>query len=357
MTYKNFALFLAGALTLFVCFNFAVWKLGAELLLTKKYDGGDLARMSYCLSSKYCRKNHVELPRRHALLNLAGNHKKVDVITMGDSFSFGYGEGKNHFYQDYIASYSDLEVANVYPYPTDDTVMGFSPLSNLILLYNSGLLDEIGPRYVLIQSVQRYCIQRFGHSYDFSRSEARDKLTKFYGDRNYDFDYLPRLGFINAGNFKLLYYNLLYKLSDRAFSKDVVIKKLKKPLFSENPEQLLFFNQDVVHAKLATPQSIALLNANLNRMAELLAQKNIKLVFMPIVDKYDLYSDAISHNQYPKGKFFEELRKLPKKYDFIDTKQILKEDLDRGEKDLFYPDDSHWSWKAPEKIFRTIRFN
>ena len=77
---------------------------------------------------------------------------------------------------------------------------------------------------------------------------------------------------------------------------------------------------------------------------------------MPVVDKYNLYSNFIVDNPYPRSTFFEKLRQLPKRYAFIDTKQILMEELERGELDLYYPDDSHWSWKAPQKIFNTVRF-
>jgi len=78
---------------------------------------------------------------------------------------------------------------------------------------------------------------------------------------------------------------------------------------------------------------------------------------MPSVDKYNLYSRFIVDNPYPDSRFFEELRKLPKRYVFIDTKKLLLGELERGEKDLFYPDDTHWSWKAPKRIFSEIRFD
>jgi hypothetical protein len=80
---------------------------------------------------------------------------------------------------------------------------------------------------------------------------------------------------------------------------------------------------------------------------------------MPAVDKYELYRDLIvpaDLGRAPRSIFFEELRKLPKSYRFIDTKALLEEELKRGELDIFYADDSHWSWKAPQKIFETVRF-
>lgn len=77
---------------------------------------------------------------------------------------------------------------------------------------------------------------------------------------------------------------------------------------------------------------------------------------MPCVDKYNLYSNYIINNPYPRSIFFEELRKLPKRYHLIDTKAILTEEVRKGEKDVFYADDTHWSWKASKKVFETIKF-
>jgi hypothetical protein len=359
MTHKKLIVLFFASIVLFLAGNYAVWKCWTEVLLTKKYDGGDLARTSYLVASKYYRKNAVDLPRKHFPLDLVHRRGKVDVITLGDSFSFGFGEGKNHFYEDYLATYSKAEVANVFPYPTADQVMYFSPLTNLLLLYNSGVLDEIKPKYVLVESVERYCIQRYARPYDFGATEPQEKLVKFYQNQHYTFDYLPAVSFVNTGNLKFIWYNLLYRFSDHAFSHagyTVICRKLKSPMFTENGDHVLFLKQDVENAKLATDQNVALMNDNLNRMAALLAKKNIKLVFMPIVDKYDLYSDYIADNPYPKSAFFDKLRPLPKKYLFIDTKKILKEEVDKGVKDVFYPDESHWSWKSPEKIFSTVTF-
>jgi hypothetical protein len=51
------------------------------------------------------------------------------------------------------------------------------------------------------------------------------------------------------------------------------------------------------------------------------------------------------------------MRKLPKRYRYIDTKAILLPELERGEKDIYFMDDSHWSPKAAKKIFETERFD
>jgi hypothetical protein len=47
---------------------------------------------------------------------------------------------------------------------------------------------------------------------------------------------------------------------------------------------------------------------------------------------------------------------LPKEYLLIDTKAILAKAIEEGELDLFYQDDTHWTWKASQRIFSAVRF-
>jgi hypothetical protein len=78
---------------------------------------------------------------------------------------------------------------------------------------------------------------------------------------------------------------------------------------------------------------------------------------MPIVDKLNLYEPYLLQHRYPRSIFFEELRKLPRDYLLIDTKEILSRSLEKGELDIFHQDDSHWTWKASQAIFSTIRIS
>jgi hypothetical protein len=98
------------------------------------------------------------------------------------------------------------------------------------------------------------------------------------------------------------------------------------------------------------------MNDNLNRLSDILEAKGIKLYFMPVVDKYNLYSEFIIDNRHPKSTFFEQLRPLPRRYTLIDTKEILLERLKQGEKEIFHSDDTHWTWRASQAIFETVLF-
>jgi hypothetical protein len=356
MTHKRYTVVTVLLLIAFVAVNFAIWKCCTEVLLTKKYDGGDIARMGYILGSKQYRKVVNDLPRRHIGLK-EYDGQPVDVLTIGDSFSMGGGEGRNSYYQDVIATIGNCTVLNVYPYPTDDRIAGFSPLSTLAVLMNSGYLDVIKPRSILIESVVRYSVPRFVRPLDLSRRDSLENVRKYYAATTYGLDYLPRVGFINNGNFKFLYTNLLYHFSDNAFRGIVYRRELDRSLFTAQDDRtLIFHNEDLSMIPYINRVTVGLVNDTFNRLADLLAAKGIRLYYMPIVDKYDLYSDFIVGNPYPKNPFFDELRKLPRSYTLIDTKAILLPMLQAGEKDVFFADDTHWTWKATRRVFQTVRF-
>jgi hypothetical protein len=148
----------------------------------------------------------------------------------------------------------------------------------------------------------------------------------------------------------------MYNFSDNAFGSHVFQRDLDRPLFSvAKARRLLFYDFDIYVLSFTTPEIIAQINDNMNRVADLLEKKGIGLIFMPVVSKYDLYSEFITGNPYPKSTFFEALRPLPKKYTFIDTKSPLLEEVRRGEKDIFFADDTHWTWKASDRVFSGFR--
>jgi len=356
MTRKKFTIAFVTLLVFFVGLNYVIWKSATEVLLTKKYDGGDLARMGYVIGSKQYRKVENNLPVRHfGMKEYTG--QKIDVLTIGDSFSMGGGEGKNGYYQDFIATINNCSVLNVYPYPTDDRVAGFSPISTLAVLLNSGYLDIMKPRYVLIQSVVRYCVPRFAKPLDLSRTDSRENIRRYYAKMSYSLDYLPKVGFINNGNFKYLYTTLLYHYSDSAFRGLVYRMPLNRSFFTAADDRMLIFhNEDLNMLAFNKGAMLEKVNDTFNQLADVLAKKGIKLYFMPVVDKYDLYSAYIVNNPYPANPFFAELGKLPKRYTLIDTKAILEPMVKEGIQDVFYPDDSHWTSKATKRVFETVRF-
>lgn len=356
MNFRKFVSIYLVSLLVFLGLNYAVWELWTERLFSAKHEGGDLARKGYLPGVKHFRKTECTLPRRHLEMH-EFRGQPIDVLTIGDSFSVGSGRGLNPYFQDYIASKNNATVMNVLPYPTDDLFVGFAQLSTLAVLYNSGYLDVLRPRYVLIESVERYSLIRFARPVDFTVSDSLSNVRSYYG-KVFERDMFkpPEIGFINDGNLKFFWANLSYRLSDN-YKKQVYVLNLNRSLFSTDRDRtLVVLGEEIRNTAFANHGTVAQLNDTFNMVADRLAAKGIKLFFMPAVDKYNLYSEFITDNRYPKSSFFELLRKLPKRYTLIDSKAILQEAVRRGEKDIYYADDTHWSWRASEKIFESVRF-
>ena len=334
---------------MFIGFHFITWHFFTQKILSGN-NNGDLARLAYLPQFKQERDFIDDLPRRHIEFSefKGGN---VDVLTIGDSFSNGIGGGKNRFYQDYLASKQNVNVLNVSPYLFDATDPG-NPFDTLILFLNSGVIDDIKPKYILIESVERFACKR-SNNVKFDIAKNKKELLDYYQNvKTKTGTTLPEITFINNGNLKYYWYNYKKEYGANLLN-DVVIAKLNKKMFSDVEGNTLLFLVDELKVIKNDYQLCAdELNNNLNVLSEILIKKNIKLYFMLVVDKYNLYSDFIDNNLFGKSKLFELLRNKDKKYQFIDTKKILAEELYKnGTADLFYVDDSHWSWKASELIF------
>lgn len=353
---RCFFILLAICLAAFVLINFIIWKGWTEVLISPRYEGGDLARLGLVSGVKKVRHTYDDLTARH--VEMSDYHGgRVDIITIGDSFSVGGGEGRNKYYQDYIASINGMTVLNIPTYKFDNMVFNAMPVATLAALYHGGWLDRIKPRYVLIESVERYSIPRLVTHFDLNVRVKPQELERYYRTTRLGGSINQDVTFINEANFKFLYYSLMYHFSEHAFRRLVVKTRLTKPMFSgKQGDMLLVHCDDIQQSPLATALNIRSANDNLNALARMLRSKGITLIFMPVVDKLNLYRPYLKNDGYPRSIFFEELRKLPKEYLFVDTKAILSKAIDEGELDLFHQDDTHWTWKASQRIFSTVRF-
>jgi hypothetical protein len=332
---------------LFVGFHFIIWNLFTKELFTYKDNMrvGDLGRMSYLTKSLTVRKiNESNLSSKH--IKYTNDVTSIDVITIGDSFSNGGGGGINRYYQDFIETKQNLKVMNI-----QQGGKGF--IETALLLDESGILDTLKPSVIILETIERHAIQRYSKKINWNVKLSPYSLV--FLDEKGERSELPSPSFINNLNYNALLYNILYNYDENAVFSKVYIANLSKNLFSNHTNRLLFYYNDLKYIPLSNDESIALLNDNLNNLQKILDKKNIQLYFMPAVDKYNLYSEYIQNNNYPKSTFFERLRPLKKNYKWIDTKMILSEMLKNDIKDVYYSDDTHWSSKASEEIFKKIK--
>lgn len=353
--YKIFSIFFTILILASVLFHYITWNLISKkaLIVNNQIFTGDIARVLYKLDSIYYRPSYLNksannLKKKH--LNFIDiNNAKIDIITIGDSFSNAATQGINPYYQDYIATMNEFNVLNINPFANYNEI--------IYILNNSGLLDDLKPKAIILESVERAAIQRFTSAYNTEISV--DKTILLNSLSTYQNPFIrgeQHIKFINNNNFKAFYNNVKLKLNKYYFFPHV--RKLNRDFFSvAAANDLLFIDADLKHIPYSTKTNLIVLNNYMNNLAKMLKQKNITLYFMPAVDKYNLYEPYIVNNEYPKSTFFEYLRELPKEYKLIDTKAILKKELELGIQDIFYADDTHWSYKASEAIFRKVKFD
>lgn len=346
MKEKKYLFIFISLIALFVGFHFIIWSFFTKELFQQEdnMNVGDLGRMSYLTKSLMLRKNEQILPSKHIKYS---ENIEIDILTIGDSFSNGVSNGTNSYYQDYISSIQNLKVMNIQAHNE-----GF--IETILILNSHGILDKLKPKAIVLQSVERSAISRYSKNIDW---DIGSKETSISFLDNVFRNSIPKPLFINNLNYNAFLYRILYNYDDNAIFSKVYIANLTKDLFScEDKDKLLFFFEDLEYITKSNNKTITLLNNNFNQLQNLLNEKNIKLYFMPSVDKYNLYSKYIKSDNYPKSKFFEILRPLKKDYNFIDTKMILEKMLDNNITDVYYSDDTHWSNKASEEIFSKTIF-
>ncbi len=343
MSAKKYVAFVAGFLFVFMAGNLALW----HFVVKESFIQDELNRLGN-FSSTDPLTPEAEYSNRHIEMKdylASGKKESFDVVSIGDSFTNG---GGRVYYQDYLADKYGLKSINAR--------FRLDCLESLYILIKSGMLDEIHPSAVIIESVGRFVQSRLGvHEilpYEITRKYAEHILRN--GDSKTS-------GQIASGFFapvmteavKKFLVNTVYHMADsERLGEEAYIARLSRKLFT-NPgyeTTLLYSYQDFLY--LNNPPNAEMINRNLNNAAKILADKNIKLIFMPCVDKYDLYYPYITDKRdCPENPLFDTLRNMPgKNYILIDTKAILRKELERGEKDVYWFGNTHWSWKGAEKV-------
>lgn len=350
LSYKTFIKILLLVFVLFITYHASIWFFFTSKLLGVEPPAhiGDLARIGYYPPSIQLRTKSTDLPILHTEFP-DWHGEPVDILTVGDSFSNGGASGYNPFYQDYLASKYNYRILNINP-----SLFGENYLEAIVAMINSGVIDQIKPKAILIESIERSAVGRFAKpiQWDSNATQAsiiNDLKNGKWGDGKPS---ETKQSFITTANYKLPLYNFYYLFSPSALGYSGSFKfQLTTPLFSAKADNtLLAYKQDITSIPGNTVTNISQMNDNFNHLSTLLQSKDIHLFVMFAVDKYDLYHDYIINNSYEKNPFYDFLRPLDKNYILIDTKAILTKELKQKEKDIYFADDTHWSYKASDAI-------
>ena len=341
---KKYVLVIISCMFIFLLFHLSIWLIFTSKIfgLDKDYYSGDLARISYTFDILKTRQLQYTLKKKHlAKDNYLGQH--IDLLTLGDSFSNGIANGQNPYYQDFLATKYNVNVLNI----SMDDNLNF--LNTIIGLYNNGTLAKIQPKAILIETIQREVIRLNLNSINFNYTITPVGIKHLVAPR-LKTSPIPNLFPINEINYKVPFYSFYSSMKKHKIHNAYKFY-LKEKLFNNNKKnKLIVYKNDIENIPQFTQGNILLLNKNLNKLAKILNKSNIILIYMPAADKYDLYYPYIKNKIYPKSNFFKILRSLNKNYIFIDTQKILRRQLQNNVSDIFYEDDTHWSYKASDAV-------
>ena len=338
MTSKKYIVITASVLYLFIIINLALWH-GTVKTIFQQRDlrrMGSIATTNPITEDRHYLKHHAEFADCIA----SGIFESFDVLTIGDSFTNGKDGGS---YPDYLVNQYGLKVLNAR--------IG---ISGLYTLDKIGWLEKISPKVVILESVEREVQGYLGMKHISTESTAKQvkalmtrKAVKLEPNST---KYMPAI--LAQAVYKHFYNKIYHMLKPEQLNSDVYITKLDKPLFS-NPgfeNTLLHLSWDFWYLNSAL--NAEMVNQNLNTAARFLKAKGIKLVFFAAADKYDLYYPYITDKKdRPDNPFFQKMREVQgKEYIYIDTITPLRQALERGEQDVYWLGDTHWSHKGI-KIF------
>lgn len=299
--------------------------------------------MSYQVNSLFPRAEQNNLPSQH----IDGNNwhnQPIDLITLGDSFSNGMASGKNAYYQDFLATSLQINVLNI-----QNIDPSFGYIDTIRYLHKNKWLTKVQPKAILIQCVVRESLNHVPTQRN-ATFLTPEKLNYFLFKSNFTKEF-PHTMLINTANYKAPYYYAKYFNSTHAKKEIYKFSLIKNCFTAKDTNHLLVYHDDLNKINNFTEESIEHLNNELNVLANELKNDNITLIFMPVVDKYDFYYDYIQgNNSYPKNPYFSLLRKQKKAYLFVDTKEILRPLIEKNIQDIYYADDTHWSFKASKQL-------
>lgn len=241
------------------------------------------------------------------------------IITIGDSFSQQDSLG----YQQYLGNLLNQKIYNV------RFKDNRNPEQNFIRLLNQDVFDSA--QVVVIESVERSFV---GHLNDLNFQDdididLYDKPSQGQGKSHVDYaqEAMQKLRLMLGYKKPILQYDLTQPLFSHP--------KYKTKIFiyhspSIGDSDLLFTNDS---------NEIMQAYENLEKLHLFAVEHDIKMIYMVVPDKYDVYYPYIEN----APRYNITLDICPAEAYIINPRQELRRAIDGGEKDVWYLNDTHWS--------------
>ncbi|KAA6347706.1 hypothetical protein EZS27_004796, partial [termite gut metagenome] len=211
-------------------------------------------------------------------------------------------------------------------------------------LFNSGFFTLFSPKIVIVESAERDFVNRL-LSLNFSTKYSIDEILKQY-----------RKNTIINDKKDLLYETINYLRICLNYNNPVRKVKLNQPLFSVYNDDLYFYKGDL--SRTNTNDDLNIIYKTIDFMNQQFSSKGIQFIYIVAVDKYNVYTPFISKNPYPINKQLDYFNFGDSLY-IINTKLLLQPLVKNGIKDVYFANDTHWSYIASkalaEKLIQIIK--
>ncbi len=363
---KNYRLYVytfISILTVYVAFHLTTfYGFSKPFLENKDYFTGDIARLDYIAGYETYRPKeqntlntqHMQAMELTPYLDL-NQTLNLDILTLGDSFSHGGGYGINRHYQDYIASDYGLSIANITRYTP------FTSHETLRALLKTNFFNIITPKVIILQAG----IGGLRENYAVKQLNIPPITLQKYTDYLKSGVYIqkfPHYGFLNSGNFRY-WLKQLTRFSGLPLVNTVSFERnLDRSLFTLPHNRILHWGPELSDFLLSDNEALEAtsnMDQHFRELANILEAYNISIWVMPIPSKLVLYHPfQIEKEEGKDPKITERLLKasqVHKQYQIVNTRAPLEQALILGEKDLWYADDTHWSYKASKLVSSSMK--
>ena len=297
---------------------------------------GDLGRLGKIPAKLFYERDSdktikdIYYPTIHKIDSLKAD--SFDVITCGDSFS---QQGLKGF-QNYMAL-NGVTVINYRP----NGPLAWNAFQAAFDLMNLGYVDSTNAKMIIVETVERSLCNRL-LGLDCSHVELCEEDEK------------PSK---STSNWSLSEAKTYLDLQLGIKESPMKQLELNKQLFSGTHGRFLYFYyEDIEEGGFTIPQeSYSKMQSNIDTLFSIASEKGVELIVLVCPDKYDLYQNYVNNNPYPRKTINEDFRTVVgNREEIVIGKEILLPYIDRGEKDIYYLDDTHWSYKSAKIIADTL---
>lgn len=311
--------------------------------------------------------DNLDYPEFAEMVDTIASDSVNDVLIMGDSFTLMGDWAFPHYLQHHLPDYKVNVIKTVL-----NTSMGewnyilrsaFNPIRKNVFATPTDVAEYIllnykrVPSNMIIESGEVHLSKRVSSI----REDITDENTEEYTSQWYLAE--PRIGqkpyegksFFKAFRVELQAMQMWIKKCVIG-NQEVECLPLTKPMFSlpGNQRNLYILKE---HVRIHSNEDIRNAVDKMHQLISLAKKRNCNLLFLVCPDKIDLYREFIKKDALKAydESMLDRMEAMNIDNNVVNGKAILLPYLRNGEKDLYFCDDTHWTYKASDIVMQYMK--